>query len=85
MFHFNKQLFLVALLHFFVFSQFQLVTLVFLFFFVSFHPVCFVLTKGPKLLTSTCPFIASAYSVHDLAMGIGLLFLFIIYIYANNS
>ena len=32
MFHFNKQLFLVALLHFFVFSQFHFVTLVFLFF-----------------------------------------------------
>ena len=28
-FHFNKQLFLVALLHFFVFSQFHFVTLVF--------------------------------------------------------
>ena len=38
----------------------------FWFFFVSFHPVCFVLTKGPKLLTSTCPFNTSAYSVHDL-------------------
>ena len=37
-----------------------------LFFFVSFHPVCFVLTKGPKRLTSTCPFNTSAYSVHDL-------------------
>ena len=61
--HFNKQLFLFALLHFFVFSQFHFVTLVF---FVSFHPVCFVLTKGPKLLTSTCPFNTSAYSVHDL-------------------
>ena len=62
MFHFNKQLFLVALLHFFVFSQFHFVTLVFLFFFVSFHTVCFVLL----LLCSTCPFNTSAYSVHDL-------------------
>ena len=43
-----------------------LLHLFFLFFFVSFHPVCFVLTKGPKLLTSTCPFNTSAYSVHDL-------------------
>ena len=65
MFHLNKQLFLVALLHFFVFSQFHFVTL-FCSFFVSFHPVCFVLTKGPKLLTSTCPFNTSAYYVRDL-------------------
>ena len=36
MFHFNKQLFLVALLHFFVFSQFQFVTLVFFLFFFLF-------------------------------------------------
>ena len=43
-----------------------LLHLFFLFFFVSFHPVCFVLTKGPKLLTSTCPFNTSAYSVHGL-------------------
>ena len=33
---------------------------------ITSHPVCFVLTKGPKLLTSTCPFNTSAYSVHDL-------------------
>ena len=64
--HFIKQHFLVALLHFFVFSQFHFVTLVFLLFFVSFHHVCFVLTKGPKLLTATCPFKTSAYSVHEL-------------------
>ena len=30
-------------------------TCFFWFFFVSFHPVCFVLTRGLKLLTSTCP------------------------------
>ena len=43
-----------------------LLHLFFFFFFFSFHPVCFVLTKGPKLLTSTCPFNTSAYSEHDL-------------------
>ena len=42
--HFIKQLFLVALLHFFVFNQFHLVTLGFFWVFFSLHPVCFVLT-----------------------------------------
>ena len=59
----------IFLLHYCIslyFSQFHFVTLVFLFFFVSFHHVCFVLTKGPKLLIATCPFKTSAYSVHEL-------------------
>ena len=41
MFHFNKQLFLVALLHFFVFSQFHFVTLVFFVLFCFFSPCMF--------------------------------------------
>ena len=55
-----------------------LLHLFFLFFFVSFHPVCFVLTKGPKLLTSTCPFNTSAYYVHDL-WALNFFFFFFIY------
>ena len=54
----------------------------FLFFFFSLHPVCFVLTKGPKLLTSTCPSNTSAYSVHELW---AFDYYFCFYIYANNS
>ena len=61
-----------------------LLHLFFLLFFVSYHPVCFVLTKGPQLLTSTCPFNTSAYSVHDL-WALDYFFIYIyIYIYMRT-
>ena len=80
MFHFNKQLFLVALVRFFVFSQFHFVTLVFLIFFVSFTLYVLFLPKDRNYLPQHVHLIR----VHTLCMTYGH-WIFFLYIYANNS